>query len=50
VSGAKVFSAQGFGTFKVIYLRAGELGGVFDANDADAARGFVQKYLEGQLK
>ena len=50
VNGAKVFSAEGFGTFKVIYLRAGELGGVYDADNADAARQFVEKYLEGQLK
>jgi hypothetical protein len=48
--GAKLFSAQGFGTFKVIYLRPGEVGGVFDAPDADAARAFVQKYLDGEIK
>jgi hypothetical protein len=50
VNGARVFAAEGFGTFKVIYQRAGQVGGVFDADNADTARDFVQKYLEGQLK
>jgi hypothetical protein len=50
VNGAKVFAAQNFGSWKVIYQRAGEVGGVYDANDEDPARGFVEKYLEGQIK
>jgi hypothetical protein len=50
VNGAKVFAAQNFGSWKVIYQRDGELGGVFDADDGDLARQFVEKYLEGQTK
>lgn len=50
VNGAQVFAATNFGTWKVIYQRAGELGGVYDADDEQAARQFVQKYLEGQIK
>ena len=48
--GAKVFAAQNFGSWKVIYQRDGELGGVYDANDPDTARQFVEKYLAGQIK
>jgi len=50
VNGAKLFAAQNFGTWKVIYQRDGEIGGVVDTDDADKARAFVEKYLEGQLK
>ena len=50
MAGAKVFAAQNFGTWKVIYQRDGEIGGVFDTADGDAARQFVEKYLEGQAK
>jgi len=50
VNGAKIFMAQNFGSWKVIYQRDGEIGGVFDAADGDPARQFVEKYLEGQLK
>ena len=50
VNGAKVFAAQNFGSFKVIYQRDGEIGGVVDAADGDQARQFVEKYLEGQIK
>ena len=50
VNGAKVFAAQNFGSWKVIYQREGEIGGVFDADDGDPARQFVEKYLEGQIK
>ena len=50
VSGAKVFAAQNFGSWKVIYQRDGEIGGVVDADDGDQARQFVEKYLEGQIK
>lgn len=49
VAGAKLFAAESFGTTKVIYQREGELGGVFDADDATAARHFVEQYLQGQL-
>ncbi len=50
VNGAKIFAAQNFGTWKVIYQRDGEIGGVVDTDDADQARAFVEKYLEGQMK
>jgi predicted secreted protein len=49
VNGAKIFEAQNFGTWKVIYQREGEIGGVVDAADADPARAFVEKYLAGQI-
>jgi hypothetical protein len=49
-SGAKLFRAQLFGKWKVIYQREGELGGAFDAADGDQARAFVEKYLRGELK
>ncbi|MCE0497521.1 MAG: hypothetical protein LV481_06200 [Methylacidiphilales bacterium] len=50
VSGGKIFSAQVFGKWKVVYQRDGELGGVFDATDAGKARTFVEKYLRGEIK
>jgi hypothetical protein len=50
ISGAKVFRAQLFGKWKVVYQRAGELGGAFDASDADQAQAFIEKYLRGELK
>ena len=49
-SGAKIFRAQVFGKWKVVYQRAGELGGAFDADDGDKARAFIEKYLRGELK
>ena len=49
VAGAKMFAAESFGATRVIYQREGELGGVFDADDATAARRFVEQYLQGQL-
>jgi hypothetical protein len=49
-SGGKLFRAQVFGKWKVVYVRGGEIGGVFDAPDADAARAFVEKYLRGEIK
>jgi hypothetical protein len=50
VNGAKVFAAQNFSSWKVVYQRDGEIGGVVDADDGDQARQFVEKYLEGQIK
>jgi hypothetical protein len=50
VNGGKLFRAQVFGKWKVIYFRNKELGGVFDAADADKARAFVEKYLQGEIK
>jgi len=50
MSGAKVFAAQNFGTWKVVYQREGELGGVYDTTNLDTARQFVEKYLAGQIK
>ena len=50
VNGGKIFSAQVFGKWKVVYQRDGELGGVFDATDAGKARAFVERYLRGEIK
>jgi hypothetical protein len=50
VAGAKIFSAQVFGKWKVVYQRAGELGGVFDTADEAKAQAFVEKYLHGEIK
>lgn len=48
-NGAKLFRAQVFGKWKVVYENAGELGGVFDAEDPAKAQAFVEKYLRGEL-
>jgi predicted secreted protein len=50
VNGAKVFQAESFGAFKVIYQKEGEVGGVFDAADQDKARQFVEQYLQGRIQ
>ena len=50
VNGGKIFRAQLFGKWKVIYQRNGELGGAYDAADPDQARAFIEKYLRGDLK
>jgi hypothetical protein len=50
VNSGKMFQAQLFGKWKVVYQRAGEVGGAFDAADAGQARAFVEKYLRGELK
>jgi hypothetical protein len=50
MNGGKVFSAQVFGKWKVVYQREGELGGVFDAADETNAQAFVEKYLRGEIK
>jgi len=50
MNGGRIFRAQVFGKWKVVYQRAGELGGVFDAASADQARAFVEKYLRGEIK
>ena len=50
VNGGKIFHAQVFGKWKVVYQRAGELGGVFDAEDAAKAQAFIEKYLRGEIK
>jgi hypothetical protein len=50
VNGAKMFRAQLFGKWKVVYQRNGELGGAYDAADPDEARAFIEKYLRGVLK
>ena len=49
-SGGKLFRAQVFGKWKVVFVRGGDLGGVFDAADGEAARNFVEKYLRGEIK
>jgi len=50
IAGAKVFQAQNFGKWKLIYLRDGEIGGVVDAPDPDAARAFLEKLLTEKLQ
>ena len=50
VDGGKVFRAQVFGKWKVIYQRDGEIGGTYDATDEAQAQLFVEKYLHGDLK
>jgi hypothetical protein len=50
VNGGKIFRAQLFGKWKVVYQRDGELGGVFDAADGAAAHEFVEQYLKGKIK
>ena len=50
VNGAKIFQAEHFGLWKVVFQRDGEVGGVFDAQDASAAREFVEQYLRSELK
>jgi len=50
VSGGKLFRAQLFGKWKVVYVRAGEIGGTYDVADPGAARDFVEKYLRGEIK
>jgi hypothetical protein len=50
VGGGKLFRAQLFGKWKVVFVRGGDLGGVFDAADGEAARTFVEKYLRGEIK
>lgn len=47
--GAKIFQAENSGSWRVIFVRDGTLGGVFDAPDAAKAREFVQQYLEGKI-
>jgi hypothetical protein len=50
IAGAKVFKAATFGTYKVIYQRGGQIGGVVDATDPKAALDFVTQYLQGQIQ
>jgi len=50
VNGGKIFRAQVFGKWKVVYQRDGELGGAFDVDNADKARAFIEKYLRGEIK
>jgi len=49
-NGAKMFKAENFGTWKVIYQREGEVGGVVDAKNGSLARQFVEQYLSGKIK
>jgi hypothetical protein len=48
--GVKIFQSENFGKTKIIYQREGEIGGVFDAKDANKARRFVEQYLQGKLR
>lgn len=50
INGAKVFQASNFGTFKVIFQRGNQIGGVVDAPEAKPALDFVSQYLQGQFQ
>ena len=50
VNGGRIFQAESFGKVRVIYQKAGEIGGVFDVTDAVKARRFVESYLKGEIK
>jgi hypothetical protein len=50
INGAKVFQAENFGTYKVIFQRGGQIGGIVDAPEAKAAVDFVTQYLQGQIQ
>ena len=50
INGAKLFQASNFGTFKVIFQRGGQIGGVVDAPEPKAALDFVTQYLQGQIQ
>jgi len=50
VKGSKIFSAQLFGKSKVVYVRGGELGGVFDVSDVNKGQAFIEHYLRGENK
>ncbi|MFZ4774407.1 MAG: DUF6599 family protein [Terrimicrobiaceae bacterium] len=50
IAGAKVFQAQNFGKWKLVYQRGEELGGVIDAQDPVAARAFLEAVLQGRLR
>jgi hypothetical protein len=50
IAGAKVFQASNFGTFKVIFQRGGQVGGIVDATDPKSALDFISQYLQGQIQ
>lgn len=50
IDGAKVFQAENFGAFKVIFQRGGQIGGVVDAPEAKVALDFVTQYLQGKIQ
>jgi hypothetical protein len=50
MNGAKVFQGSNFGTFKVIFQRGNQIGGVVDAPEAKPALDFVSQYLQGQIQ
>lgn len=45
VNGAKVFSAESFGQWKVLYLRGDQVGGVVDTDQPELARKYVAARL-----
>jgi hypothetical protein len=47
--GAKLFQAENSGSWKIVFVRDGTLGGVFDTDSPDKAREFVEQYLEGKI-
>jgi hypothetical protein len=50
VKGGKIFRAESFGKWRAVYQRDGEIGGVYDADDGEKARQFVEKYLQEEIK
>ena len=50
INGAKVFQAANFGTYKVIYQRGNQLGGVVDAQEPGPALDFVTQLLQGKIQ
>ena len=50
VNGGRLFRAQVFGKWKVVYQREADLGGVYDVTDETNAQAFVEKYLRGEIK
>ncbi len=48
LAGARLFEADNFGFWKIVYQRGAEVGGVNDAEDRAAAVAMVEEYLGGQ--
>lgn len=46
--GARIFQAENFGTWKVVFQRNGEIGGVYDSTDGAKALQFVERHLKQQ--
>ena len=56
VNGAKLFKAENFGTWKVVYCRQssadgkGDVGGIYDSTDPEQAQKFIEQYLKGEIQ